>query len=487
MRTSINLNPAKVTRVQKAVAYLRREPAYRSLAALLATMRIVPDSRIPTAATDAVSLITVNPEWLEPFETEKAAGVLVHETLHKFNMIHVRFEAWVLRYSTLPRNELARYFNIAQDYLINYSILHDWGLPLPEEGLYNAAYNMLMYTTESLADKLLQESRKSGQGGQPGQQGGQPGQQGESGGEEGDGTGEGDGAGDADADAGDESAGKGKPSASHIRGSGGLAAGDDVMDAPTESGDLGKPLTEQEQADMRARIQRDIASAVRSAKGIGVDAGDFFHQQMAETLKAPTASLAKELNRLASELCRTGHRSWTVPNRKRFLPNGFPMPGPKDVQLGTIIAAVDTSGSTMGETVAYFLNTLVKTVQNVNFKELIVLHCDSRVRKVQRYTKQQAQPGKIDTNTYGGGGTNFKPVFQWIRDNVRGKVSALVYLTDGGVYQSEVPECKRIWERKRFPLLWALYSDWPCVETFVNWVTVNDRFGRVSRLPADKG
>jgi predicted metal-dependent peptidase len=192
------------------------------------------------------------------------------------------------------------------------------------------------------------------------------------------------------------------------------------------------------------------------------------------------------MNRLASELNRSGHTSWQVPNRKRKLPNGFAMPGPRDVQLGTIVAVVDSSGSTTGKTCAYFINTLVKTIQNVDFDELIVLHCDTSVRKVLRYTKRQAQPGKVDTNVYGGGGTRFCPAFQWVKDNVRGKVSALVFMTDGGTMHSDVVHSKEVWEQKRYPLLWALYSDWGTVETFINWVHVNDRWGRVSKLPADK-
>lgn len=530
----ISMEVAKVSRVQKAKAFMQREPKLRTAAAVLATMRLLPNANIPTARTDSLTTVQINYDWAEQYSTEEVAAVLLHETMHKVGFFPVRFDNWMARYPGYDRKEMMTIFNVAHDFLINHNIKHDWGLPLPPGGLYDPRIDMRKTTVESLADQIVagQHPGNGGHGTNPGkggqgkpddsQQGGEG--EGESNQDPSDNEGEG-GSGDA-GDGGDQDSnqtggsggGKGEDDTEQDGEGGGGSGNDqsegegegndtsgeseskeDTHDQKSEGGEGGlsdgcdvyepepdfteKPMSEAEKQRIMAETRRDLATAMRAAQGCGKGNDPLTQVLAAATTQAPTASLRRELALLARNLDKSGHTSWLSPNRRRVLPNGFRAPGPRDTKLGLVVLAIDTSGSTSGSTVKYFLNTAQETLRNSVFNRVIIIHCDDHIRHIDDWTKEEFMRQEFTTRVYGGGGTEIMPPFQWLEENNL-KPDAMVYFTDGGVWHGDVAQVSRHWKRRRFPLLWALWGYG--AETFINWVTVNDRVGKCCMLPADK-
>lgn len=116
-----NVNRAKLT--------LMTIPNTMFFSALLATLRLVYTTRVPTAAVDGVCLY-LNPEFVAKQTVNKLIGLLLHEVLH-------------IAYEHLDRKKAMdldhERWNIAGDYYINPIILSR-GFELPEGGLYEASY-----------------------------------------------------------------------------------------------------------------------------------------------------------------------------------------------------------------------------------------------------------------------------------------------------------------------------------------------------------
>jgi predicted metal-dependent peptidase len=141
-----------------------------------------------------------------------------------------------------------------------------------------------------------------------------------------------------------------------------------------------------------------------------------------------------------------GERRWLPPNkryayRKLFLPSG------KNSFL-SIVVAIDTSGSTISE-LPYFLSELKGIVSSFSRYEITLLECDTEIKKVTKYNEWQP----LDYNNFeftGFGGTDFRPVFEYININME-KPKLLVFLTDGAGEAPGTPP--------DYPVLWVITGD----------------------------
>lgn len=113
----------------------------------------------------------------------------------------------------------------------------------------------------------------------------------------------------------------------------------------------------------------------------------------------------------------------------------------------TIILAIDTSGSCMGEVLEQFLaetEALFSVLSENTFHRFILLQCDAGIQKIQEYRKPsdfpKAKEFRDGMQLTGFGGTSFVPVFDYVDRLVRKKeqVDCLIYLTDGfGTFPKE--------------------------------------------------
>ena len=139
--------------------------------------------------------------------------------------------------------------------------------------------------------------------------------------------------------------------------------------------------------------------------------------------------------------------SWARPNR-RHVHAGMYLPGADKVpKMGEVVIGVDTSGSIGSKELAIFEAHVNRIMEMCRPEKVHVVYCDARVGSTEEYTTEDL-PAKF-TKVTGGGGTAFKPVFDWVeRQGMRPDV--LVYLTDMyGSFPDSAP----------FPTVWLSTSD----------------------------
>ena len=115
-----------------------------------------------------------------------------------------------------------------------------------------------------------------------------------------------------------------------------------------------------------------------------------------------------------------------------------------NVSLGTLIIAIDTSGSCSDRTASVFLRETRKILSDIetagHFREIHILECDTRITHTYRLT-DSSELTKIKTTMtlHGYGGTDFCPVFEYAKELEQSgkKVDAILYLTDSYGYFPE--------------------------------------------------
>ena len=123
----------------------------------------------------------------------------------------------------------------------------------------------------------------------------------------------------------------------------------------------------------------------------------------------------------------------------------------------TVAVGLDTSGSCLQDLPKFLgeLNSIVKTFGGY---EITLIQCDADVQDVKKYTDDEP----MDVENFkckGGGGTDFRPVFKWLRENSSEDINCLVYFTDGyGTAPTYPPP---------YPPLWVLTSDG--TDNFCEW------------------
>lgn len=111
------------------------------------------------------------------------------------------------------------------------------------------------------------------------------------------------------------------------------------------------------------------------------------------------------------------------------------------------VIAIDTSGSCSGELVKRFLNKTYSILkESESFASRVNIHivqCDARVQNDAKITNMEDMERFMKSmKLYGFGGTDFRPVFQYVDDLIKKKeftnLCGLIYFTDGyGTYPTK--------------------------------------------------
>lgn len=137
--------------------------------------------------------------------------------------------------------------------------------------------------------------------------------------------------------------------------------------------------------------------------------------------------------------------SWTRPNRRMMQYNLF-MPSLYSESMGAAAVFIDTSGSIDQHT----LNTFGAEVRAAHAASrpsaMYVIYCDSQINHVDEFGPND----ELHFEMHGGGGTDFRPPFQYIDDHGIQPVVGL-YLTD--LYGPE-PE-----QGPGYPFMWCCTTD----------------------------
>jgi predicted metal-dependent peptidase len=402
-------------RLQKArIALLLDEPFFGSL---LMQLKPVVTNTVPRMRTNGATL-WCNPDFLDTLNEVQLRTILAHETMH----------CALLHPYRLGDRDL-RTCNIAADYAINNFLDNynqeatqkrqttpfEW--PKHENGqpdvLIDHQYDGM--SMEEIYHALM--NKPPGDGGNKPQP--QPGA----------GAGQGQGQGTAQPDP------NGQP--------GQQPGADQAQTSPSSPGEIEAPSCDEAEAQAKeANWKVALKSAATMAKSQGrIPAGiDRFISEFLD----PGLSWREILRNLLTSVCKDDY-SWARPN-PRYLGRGIVLPSLHSPRLGRIIVAVDTSGSIGQTELDEFMAEVNGILYDCRPETLITCQCDAEIHEWTEH--QPLDPIAIELK--GGGGTDFRPVFDRIAQEPE-PPAALVYLTDlDGDFPDEAPA---------YPVIWACNND----------------------------
>jgi predicted metal-dependent peptidase len=140
--------------------------------------------------------------------------------------------------------------------------------------------------------------------------------------------------------------------------------------------------------------------------------------------------------RMVRIFCASSGRTRIRHTIKRISKRYGTRPGIKVQRLQRLLVAVDTSGSIDQPMLEDFF-TEIHGAWKAG-ASIVVVECDAAVKRSYDYR------GKPPKAVKGGGGTEFEPVFKWMRD--QRPFDGVLYLTDGyGPAPASRPNCKLLW------------------------------------------
>jgi predicted metal-dependent peptidase len=90
----------------------------------------------------------------------------------------------------------------------------------------------------------------------------------------------------------------------------------------------------------------------------------------------------------------------------------------------------------------------VRNFRNTFPSRLTILQCDAIIQNEENYDQDDSTPIPEKITVKGGGGTDFRPVFEWVNAQSDTSHPILIYATDGyGTFPKRSPE---------FPCIWVL-------------------------------
>ena len=382
-------------RVLRARIRLALQQPFLATALMRLPVREVPDaSWCPTAATDGYHIF-YNPRWVGTLRDGELRGLLAHEVLHV-----------LFSHSGRCGQRERLMWNVACDYAINL-LLVQRGFSLPKGGLLSDQAQGK--TAEQIYQELCSASAaqaKSSRGKKPAQAS----------------------TGKVPPVAGQST----DPQADQVP-----QVGDDLLDPDDPRV---RPLRSPDAPDREAmdELRRELREdALARLKGEGAAA---FRQECAadDSRRVDWRAL------LRAWLSDRIKGDWTsYPFSKRMVHRGLFMPSAGMQVPGHVVFAIDTSGSMNAKLLAGVMGEL-RAFREVFPCRLSVVQCDSDVRSVEEFDAMDGCEIPATFTAHGRGGTDFRPVFEWMSEHAEGAL--LLYATDGeGTFPRQTPHQPVIW------------------------------------------
>jgi len=226
----------------------------------------------------------------------------------------------------------------------------------------------------------------------------------------------------------------------------GSANADGAPNAPLTAGGIGQvldaPAPEKAEGKDSAEQAREWQIAVEQAQTLSKRAGKVPAglERSLDAAEEARVDWRELLRRSCSETSPADY-SWMRPNR-RHIWQGLYLPGITREGVGEIAVAVDCSGSVSARQLSLFEAEIRSILEGQRPERVHVLYFDTCVHKVDVYAAGQ----QISLNPVGGGGTDFRPCFDWLEQQQL-QPQMLVFLTDlYGTTPAEEP---------LYPVLWA--------------------------------
>jgi len=407
---------------------------HRFFASLMMRMKWGPDPSCKTLWTNGKQ-VGYNPAYIDDLTIRKTMGAIVHEVFHPMMKHHLRIG-----------NKNHELWNKACDYAINPLIIQ-YGFELPDNILLDEKFNGMaaeqIYTILLEEEQQKQEEKKKEEQGQDDQDqdqeqddGGQSNEQKSQ--DQKDQDDQKDDGGDDDG--GDnQRSGKSQDEDSEQKGSKGNgqeeSETDEIRAAVDDSGNVA------DEAEI-AKQESEIDIAVTQAAKFAEKAGQSFDgmKRLVEGATAVETPWEQILSNFIYENAKTEY-DWSRPSRRH---QDYFIPSLHNYKVGNIVLVIDTSGSINKKIFKSFTDHMTSILENVE-AETWIIFADDKVQEAK-----QISPDELDTlQPKGYGGTDFKPAFNWLKENdIEPKL--LIYLTD--------LECGSFPEEPDFPVMWAAYG-----------------------------
>lgn len=357
-------------RVQKAHIWLMNEPKYCLYSGLFMMGQTSVVDNFPTAYTDGFNT-KYGRTFVEKLKDEELRGLILHENLHKaFRHLTV----WHDLYKQDPRKA-----NMACDYVINLMIYDSdpegKDVKLPEGGCLDEQYRGMDAGT---VFRMLKDKKDKG-----------------------DGDGEESGGGDSEAQT-----------------SGGL----------DEHGwDEAQEMSRAERVEVEDQIDQALRQGALLA---GKMKGDM-PREIKDLLESKI-DWREALRDFITTFCDEKDLStWRKPNR-RWVDRDVYLPSTVGESVGSLVIAIDTSGSINNEVIGKFLGEVRQICKTVTPESIELLYWDTRVAQHETYDRDSFDALITSTKPRGGGGTSPQCVSNYIRDK-KLEPEAIIMLTDGVV------------------------------------------------------
>lgn len=196
--------------------------------------------------------------------------------------------------------------------------------------------------------------------------------------------------------------------------------------------------------DLEDKTKQMVASVAAAMQGVGNLPGSL--KALIDAILYKPQDWRQMLRHFVEEATRDDY-SWTRPN-SRYIGRGICLPSLRGRRIKPFVIAFDISGSVDSELVKQFVGAVNDLMMEIKPESVELVQCDTQIQKHESY-----QPEDMPLRTMEivrGGGTDFKPVFDWIEDQGLDP-SGLIYFTDMLVGQSEFPKggCD-------YPVIWVV-------------------------------
>lgn len=346
-------------------------------------LNIIENDQVPTAGIDLRGNLYYNPTWCDTLTDKQIRGLLCHEVLH-------------LALQHIPRcgERDKQLWNIACDLKVNIEIQNDHDIELPpgaikpNSGYSNKNYDFDGGTIKDIDEKSSENiytiirKKMKTKPQEPGDLIIQPGNA-------------------AEAEA-------------------------------LEKAGI-KPVKASQAASLGRDWQSRVYSASQQSKG-DVPAGVARELFKLEHAELPWNQIIRQrLRKLAIK------RTWRRPNM-RYLPWYFP--GRSKNEGIKIVAVIDTSGSMSKEQITKAISELYGLMRTFQFLELWVTDCDAKVYNAKKVKMYELSKLLLS----GGGGTSFKPAFEWVKEDLNNDIDSLLFFTDlYGDFPTTPPPYETFW------------------------------------------
>lgn len=233
-------------------------------------------------------------------------------------------------------------------------------------------------------------------------------------------------------------------------GGGGSGGGFDIVLRPGEIEAKQEALAVQERPEQAWKVAIKAAKTLQRLQGKLPAVLEHLFDQILE----PTVSFEDYIEGFFKRKAGGGRYDFCHPDRRYISRPDGPIYTPRRTGFGCecVVIAGDTSGSVSDKTIDMFLGNVKGILEDVKPQRIVLMWCDAKLHRTDEVedfddivaVKRKGAPGR--------GGTDFRPVFNAVRE-MGLSPDALVYLTDGdGDFPSQAPS---------YPVLWGDISKQP--------------------------